>query len=407
MYQQQKKSDSSKTTYWARLGVSLMLAVLFLAGCGSSSGDFVTNNPQPLPTGNPTDPTPPTHPTPTENLNQVLSGRYGLISATVSGLGSAVSIGEVVANGQGGFTSGSLDIATFVRSTNQIVLTNATLAGGNYNVSKDRRLTGSISDSNGVWARITSGGVTSSSSFAGGNWLNSQNSAGQFVLLKGLSNPSNQSLNGQYRFVVSEVGNFGGYASGNLTLNGSGQITGGAIERSGGTNDTITGGTYSVNANSTFSMTLEFQSGVSANAKGFAGRDGTLAFSVQDNLGDIGLGIANPGVSGTASNADLKGDLFYLGLRTAPLSGIGYATGSLTSNGIGNFTSGAVNYESGSQYSATGNYNLSSNGTGTLSAILSNGATVNSSFFLHADRQAASGFASDNFGNQGILVLVK
>lgn len=346
-------------------------------------------------------------PTPTNNPNQLLSGPYGLISATLGAGRRTASVGDVIPNGSGGISGGSVTTVTYIPATNQLVTGTSTITGGQYSVSPDRRFTGAISDSRGVQTQVTNAGVTANSNFAGGNWLDSDGAAGQFAMLRGLDNPNNQVLNGAYRFTIGWIGPFGGYAAGVLSFNGNGQCTGGSLSRSDGSNDVFTGGSYTVNSNSTVNATLNLQSGIVATVTGYAGRDKTMAFAVRDNLGNVGTGLANPGATGTASNADLAGKTYFLALRTAPNNGLGYATGHLIANGLGTFTGGDIFYNDGVQATATGTYSIASNGIGSLSASISNGAVANSGFFLHADRQAASGYVSDSFGNRGVLILVK
>lgn len=344
--------------------------------------------------------------------NRDLSGQFAILGAAQGPTAHSVSAGTVTLDGNGNITAGSGN--TFLFNNGTISTVASTVTSGTYNVDGSRNVTGSITSNSGGQTITTSthnGRVSVNQDYVGANFSDSQGSFGVFALIKPVTNGSAASLNGTFRFSVAQVGTFQGFEFGNITFNGTGGITAGTtVNFSGGTSATVTGGTYSVASNGIVNGSVTLSNGSTSNFTGFLGQDGTLGGVLQDQNGDLGLGIATQGPGTPSSNADLNGNGAFCAVRTSPVAG-GFITGSVTFNGNGGVTPGDVlTLSDGSTETTTGgSYNINADGTFSSATVTtSNGVTTTADFLtLGSDKTSLSGVIHDSKGNQGMVLLVK
>jgi hypothetical protein len=381
-----------------------VLSALLLAGCGGGGDDVTT-----VGTGS-AGATVPGGGGQTQNMNALLNGQYGLLSAGVGPTARSLTTGVITADGQGGITGGSGTVFVYNPATNTVNTLNRSITSGFYNVTNARVFTGQIVTNDGTVTDAIDGGLSSNDVFASANWRDSNQDAGQFMLIRTLSNPSNASLTGTYRFSAAQVGLFEGFVFGTLTFDGNGAVTGGQITRSNNTVDQITSGTYQMAADGSLTGTI-VAGGLTTNFSGYLGADLTLGFTTSDDFGNLGLGVATPGPTSTSSNPDLSGSYSYLALRTSPAVSRGFATGQVQADGNGAFTGGSILYSDGATATITGgDYNILPDGTFTVPSgvITSDGVTTQTDFLtLHRDKTVASGVIRDSRGNQGVVLLVR
>ena len=387
------------------LGMLSLLLALSTAGCGGGGGgDSIPSGSTSGGNGN----------SGGNANNAILSGRFALMSATVGQNAHAVTSGVLTFDGNGGVSAGTT--TTFNYSNSNVVSVPSVVIGGAYSIDGNRNLTGQITTTGGGTTTVTTatnGRVSTNRVYAGANFQDNFGNAGVFALIKPTQNGSNASLFGTFRFSAAMVGTLQGFEFGTVTFNGAGGINpGDTIAFSNGQHAQVTGGTYTVNSDGTLTGAVALNNGSTATLQGFVGDDRTVGVVIQDQAGNLGLGIGSPPPTTTSSNADLNGTGCFLALRTSPIPG-GFITGTASFDGNGGIAANNVlTLSDGLTETITGgSYNINPDGTFsslTVNTSLWGGVVTTASFLtLGYDKTSVSGVITDSLGEQGMVLFVK
>lgn len=335
------------------LFIAIISVIILLAGCGG--GSTAISFPPPQGGFN----------------NSNLTGAFAFSYTGTDGGGFLAVAGSFVSDGAGHITSGMQDINSGLG-----IATNAAITG-TYTVRADGRGSASLASPAGnttVDFVLVAGGhalVTRFDANAAGSGTIDQQTAAAF---------SNTALAGTYAFSISGIDTINNPMSmvGNFTADNTGALTAGIEDSNdnGGllTNDPVTG---SIPVASTGRGTATFTTGRGTLSFAYYVVDATHLKLVETDSGTALSGDAFS-QTGPFSNASVTGPFAFTIAGSDIAGGVPFAAGGvLTSDGAGNVTGGAEDFNDGgtitSNAALTGTYALASTGRGTLTITTSGG----------------------------------
>ena len=352
------------------LFIAIISVIILLAGCGG--GSTAISFPPPQGGFN----------------NSNLTGAFAFSYTGTDGGGFLAVAGSFVSDGAGHITSGMQDINSGLG-----IATNAAITG-TYTVRADGRGSASLASPAGnttVDFVLVAGGhalVTRFDANAAGSGTIDQQTAAAF---------SNTALAGTYAFSISGIDTINNPMSmvGNFTADNTGALTAGIEDSNdnGGllTNDPVTG---SIPVASTGRGTATFTTGRGTLSFAYYVVDATHLKLVETDSGTALSGDAFS-QTGPFSNASVTGPFAFTIAGSDIAGGVPFAAGGvLTSDGAGNVTGGAEDFNDGgtitSNAALTGTYALASTGRGTLT-ITTSGGPANFIFSSFVGRTAGNG----------------